>query len=283
MAAVTIDLIKELRDRTGAGIMDCKKALLATDGDVEKAIDFLREKGIAKAASKASRTAAEGLAAFRICEKCGHKAAIVEVNCETDFVSASDKFHALVESVLDVIMEKEPATVEEARELTAHLFADATVAMGEKFDLRRFEIVKITDGQSFGVYSHMNGKIGVLVAFEGDASEVAKPIAMSIAANNPSYITLEDVPAADRERERGVAAAEVAADPKLAGKPEAMLNNIIERKVDKVLSTSCLTLQGYILDPNQTVGQVLKEKGLKINKFFRYQVGEGIAKAADAE
>jgi elongation factor Ts len=277
MAAVTIDLIKALRDRTGAGIMDCKKALLSTDGDIEKAIDFLREKGIAKAASKASRTAAEGLAAFRVCDKCG-KAAIVEVNCETDFVSASDKFHALVEGVLDILMEKEPATVEEARELTAHLFADATVAMGEKFDLRRFEIVKLEEGQSFGVYSHMNGKIGVLVQFDKAVGEIAKPIAMSIAANNPSYIALEDVPAADRDRERNIAKAEVAADPKLACKPEAMLNNIIERKVDKVLSTSCLTLQGYILDPNQTVGQVLKAADAKVIKFFRYQVGEGIAK-----
>jgi elongation factor Ts len=124
----------------------------------------------------------------------------------------------------------------------------------------------------------MNGKIGVLVQFDKAVAEIAKPIAMSIAANNPSYIALEDVPAADRDRERNIAKAEVAADPKLAGKPEAMLNNIIERKVDKVLSTSCLTLQGYILDPNQTVGQVLKAADAKVIKFFRYQVGEGIAK-----
>jgi elongation factor Ts len=275
MAAVTIDLIKALRDRTGAGIMDCKKALLSTDGDIEKAIDFLREKGIAKAASKASRTAAEGLAAFRVC---GDKAAIVEVNCETDFVSSSDKFHDLVEKVLDVLVEKEPKTVEEAKELTASFFTDATVAMGEKFDLRRFEVIHLTAGQSVGSYSHMNGKIGVLAIFDKDASEIAKPVAMSIAANNPSYITLEDVPAADRERETNIAKNEVAADPKLAGKPEAMLANIISRKVDKVLSQSCLVLQGYILNPEQTVGQVLKEKGLSLVKFVRYQVGEGIAK-----
>ncbi len=275
MAEVTIDLIKALRDRTGAGIMDCKKALIAKDGDIEAAIDYLREKGIAKAASKAARVAAEGLAAFRVK---GEKAAIVEVNCETDFVSSSDKFHELVEKVLDVLLEKEPKTVEEAKELTASFFADATVAMGEKFDLRRFEVIHLTAGQSVGSYSHMNGKIGVLAIFDKDAGEVAKPIAMSIAANNPSYIALEDVPAADRERETNIAKNEVAADPKLAGKPEAMLANIINRKVDKVLSQSCLVLQGYILNPEETVGQVLKEKGLSLVKFVRYQVGEGIAK-----
>ena len=275
MAEVTIDLIKALRDRTGAGIMDCKKALIAKDGDIEAAIDYLREKGIAKAASKAARVAAEGLAAFRVC---GDKAAIVEVNCETDFVSSSDKFHELVEKVLDVLLEKEPKTVEEAKELTASFFTDATVAMGEKFDLRRFEVIRLTAGQSVGSYSHMNGKIGVLAVFDKDAGEVAKPIAMSIAANNPSYIALEDVPAADRERETNIAKNEVAADPKLAGKPEAMLANIINRKVDKVLSQSCLVLQGYILNPEETVGQVLKEKGLSLVKFVRYQVGEGIAK-----
>ena len=277
MAAITSAMVKELRERTSAGMMDCKKALVESDGDMEKAIEWLREKGLSQAAKKASRIAAEGVVAQYI-NADATIAAIVEVNCETDFVSASDKFHALVEGVLDILMEKEPATVEEARELTAHLFADATVAMGEKFDLRRFEIVKLEEGQSFGVYSHMNGKIGVLVQFDKAVAEIAKPIAMSIAANNPSYIALEDVPAADRDRERNIAKAEVAADPKLAGKPEAMLNNIIERKVDKVLSTSCLTLQGYILDPNQTVGQVLKAADAKVIKFFRYQVGEGIAK-----
>ncbi|MBP5216511.1 MAG: elongation factor Ts [Bacilli bacterium] len=278
MPAVTIDLIKELRDRTGAGIMDCKKALIACDGEIENAIDWLREKGIAKAASKAGRVAAEGLALVRICDKCGKKAAIVEVNCETDFVSASDKFHQLVEGVLDVLMEKEPATVEEAKALTQDLFANATVAMGEKFDLRRFEIVKIEEGQSFGSYIHMGGKIGVLVIFDKENLEIAKPIAMSVAADNPSYISLEDVPAADRDRERNIAKTEVDNDPKLAGKPDAMKAQIIERKVDKVLSQSCFDLQGYILDQEKTCGQVLKENNAKILRFIRYQVGEGIAK-----
>ena len=278
MPAVTIDLIKELRDRTGAGIMDCKKALLSTDGDIENAIDWLREKGIAKAASKAGRVAAEGLSFVRVCEKCGKKAAIVEVNCETDFVSASDKFHALVEGVLDVIMDKEPATVEEAKELTQDLFANATVAMGEKFDLRRFQIVKIEEGKSFASYMHMGGKIGVLLVLDKENVEIGKPLAMSVAADNPTYLTLEDVPAADRDRERNIAKAEVENDPKLAGKPDAMKSNIIESKVNKVLSQSCLAFQGYILDQNKTVGQVLKENDVNILSFIRFQVGEGIAK-----
>ncbi len=278
MPAVTIDLIKELRDRTGAGIMDCKKALVANDGEIEKAIDWLREKGIAKAASKAGRIAAEGLSLVRVCPKCGKKAAIVEVNCETDFVSASDKFHELVEGVLDVLMEKEPATVEEAKALTQDLFANATVAMGEKFDLRRFEIVKIEEGQSFGSYIHQGGKIGVLVVLNKENVEIAKPLAMSVAADDPAYLTLEDVPAADRDRERNIAKTEVDNDPKLAGKPEQMKANIIENKVKKVLSQSCFEFQGYILDESKTVGQVLKENDVKILRFIRYKVGEGIAK-----
>ena len=278
MAEVTIDLIKALRERTGAGIMDCKKALIESDADIEKAVDYLREKGIAKAATKANRIAAEGLAAFHICQKCGRKAAIAEVNCETDFVSSGERFHKFVDDILDVIMSKEPASVEEARELTTGLFADATVAMGEKFDLRRFEIVKIEEGQAIGSYSHMGGKIGVLVALDKNVEELLKPLAMHIAANNPYYIDLNDVPAADRERERGIAEAEVRDDPKLTSKPDAVKAQIVERKVDKVLSKSCLALQPYLMDESKTVGQVLQENGVKVLKFIRYQVGEGIAK-----
>lgn len=140
MAAVTVDLIKQLRDRTGAGLMDCKGALLANDGDLDKAGDWLREKGLAKAAKKASRIAAEGLAIAKACSTCGN-VVILEINCETDFVAKGDGFRALVDNVANVILEKKPATIEEAKELTAGLFTDATVAMGEKFDLRRFEII----------------------------------------------------------------------------------------------------------------------------------------------
>jgi elongation factor Ts len=281
MAAVTIDLIKALRERTGAGMMDCKRALQEKDGDLEAAVDYLREKGIAKAATKATRIAAEGLTNVKFCEKC-NKGIIVEVNCETDFVSSSDKFHKLVDDVTALLLKEEPKDLEAAKALTQSLFADATVAMGEKFDLRRFVIVKPAAGQAIASYIHMGGKISVLAVLSKPSDELAKPLAMHIAANNPLYIDLKDVPAADREREKGVALAEVAADPKLTGKPDQVKAMIVEKKVDKVLSESCLALQNYLLDDTKTVGQVLKENGLQVISFIRYQVGEGIAKAAEA-
>jgi len=277
MPEVTIELIKVLRERTGAGIMDCKRALQENGGDVEKAVDFLREKGIAKAASKATRIAAEGLTAVSICEKCG-KAIIVEVNCETDFVSSSEKFHKLVEDVVDVLFTKQPATLDEAKRLTATLFTDATVSMGEKLDLRRYVIVAKKVGQAFGSYIHMGGKISVLVLLSKPCDELAKPLAMHIAANNPVYIDLKDVPSADRVREKAIAEAEVKDDPKLQGKPDQVKAMIVEKKVDKTLSTSCLVLQNYLMDDTKTVGQILKENGLEVVSFIRYQVGEGIAK-----
>lgn len=277
MPAVTIDLIKALRERTGAGIMDCKRALTENDGDIEKAVDYLREKGTIKAAKKASRIAAEGLTNIKICDKCGH-AVIVEVNCETDFVSSSDKFHKLVSEVTDILLEKQPKDLEEAKALTANLFTDATVAMGEKFDLRRFEVIAKKPEEGFCSYIHMGGKISVLAILSKADDELAKPLAMHIAANNPLYIDLSDVPADARAREKAIAETEVKNDPKLLNKPDNVKAMIVEKKVDKTLSTSCLALQDYLMDESKTVGQVLKEKGLKIVSFIRYQVGEGIVK-----
>jgi elongation factor Ts len=281
MAAVTIDMIKALRERTGAGMMDCKRALQEKDGNLEAAVDYLREKGIAKAATKATRIAAEGLTNVKFCEKC-NKGIIVEVNCETDFVSSSEKFRKLVDDVTALLLKEEPKDLDAAKALSQSLFADATVAMGEKFDLRRFVIVKPAAGQGVASYIHMGGKISVLAILSKPSEELAKPLAMHIAANNPLYIDLKDVPSADREREKGVAAAEVAADPKLTGKPDQVKAMIVEKKVDKVLSESCLALQNYLMDDTKTVGQVLKENGLQVISFIRYQVGEGIAKAAEA-
>jgi elongation factor Ts len=281
MADVTIDMIKALRERTGAGMMDCKRALQEKNGDIEAAVDYLREKGIAKAATKASRIAAEGLTNVKFCDKC-HKGIIVEVNCETDFVSSSDKFHKLVDDVTSLLLKEEPKDLEAAKALTQSLFADATVAMGEKFDLRRFVIVKPTAAEGVATYIHMGGKISVLAILDKPSDELAKPLAMHIAANNPLYINLKDVPADVRLREKGVAQAEVAADPKLTGKPDQVKAMIVEKKVDKVLSESCLALQPYLMDDTKTVGQFLKENGLQVVSFIRYQVGEGIAKAGEA-
>ncbi len=276
-----IELLKALRERTGAGMMDCKRSLIEANNDIEKAIDLLREKGVVKAASKASRIAAEGLTNVKICDKC-RTGIILEVNCETDFVSASDKFHELVNKVTDALLEKKPASLEEARELTAPFFADATIAMGEKMELRRYVLISLGEGEAFASYIHMGGKISVLAVLSKE-SELAKPLAMSIAANRPSYRTLEEVPAAEREREVAIATEEVKNDPKLVNKPDNVKATIVERKVDKVLSGSCFYLQKYVLDESVVIGDLLKKNGLDVVRFVRYQVGEGIEKAAAAE
>ena len=276
--ASMIELIKELRDRTGAGMMDCKKALEASNQDVEKAIDWLREKGIAKAQAKASRIAAEGLAGVIVK---GDKAVIAEVNCETDFVSKGEKFHKLVDDVMDVTLKGEPTSLEEAKEATKSLFTDATVSMGEKLDYRRFEVVNKSASQEFGSYIHMGGKIATLVVLDKQDPELAKGLAMHIAANAPKYVSEADIPADVIEHEKAIALETAKADPKLAGKPEQMLQGIVMGKVKKVLSESILLSQAYLLDGEKSVAQVLKEKGTNVVKFVRYAVGEGIEKRQD--
>ena len=275
-----IELIKVLRDRTGAGLMDCKGALLANDCDLDKASDWLREKGLAKAAKKADRIAAEGLALTKTCEKCG-SVVVLEVNCETDFVAKGDAFRELVNAVADVILAKRPASVSEAKELTSELFADATVKMGEKFDLRRFDIF---DSEKYGhIYSyiHMGGKIAVAVALDKEDAELGKGLAMHIAANNPQYLSLNDVAASEVEHEKEVQLEAAKNDPKLAGKPAEMLSKIIDAKVTKYYSEMVLGSQVFLMDDSKTVAQVLKEKGINVLRFVRYQVGEGIEKRAD--
>lgn len=282
MAAVTIAQIKALQDRTGAGIMDCKKALIEADGDDEKAVDILREKGIAKAASKAGRVAAEGLTNIKICEKCG-KAVIVEVNCETDFVSGSPKFREFVDAVTDRLLEKAPATLDEAKEIVQDLFTDAVVAMRENFVLRRFEILKAAEGQVFGSYMHMGGKISALVLLSKDAGEANRGLAMTVASAAPYYLKLDDVPAADRERETNLAQKEVDEDPKLQVKPEQIRKQIVERKVASRLGENCLDTKAYALDPDGklAVAELCKQKGIEVVKFVRYMVGDGIEKTAE--
>ena len=274
-----IEAIKSLKERTGAGMMDCKKALEENDYDIEKAIDVLREKGIVKAAKRANRTAAEGLAVIKTCE-CG-KAAIIEVNCETDFVSATDKFHAFGEGAAEFVLKNEPATIEEAQAGIKDLQDATALATGEKLVFRRYKVIKKAEGQGFGTYIHMGGKIGVVVILEKEDAELANQMAMHIAANNPLYLALEDVPAAEREREQKIAETEVANDEKLANKPEQVKAQIAQRKVDKVLSQSCLTFQKWLLDESKTVGQLLGEKGNKVVTFVRFQVGDGVEAAAE--
>ena len=278
-AKVTIDQIKELRDRTGAGLMNCKEALIEADADIEKAIDILREKGIAKAAKKAGRVAAEGLALVKTGEG---KAVVAEINCETDFVSSSDKFHEFTAKVMDELFAKGCKTLEEAQEATKDLFAEATIAMGEKFLLRRYAFLELKDGEAFGSYIHMGGKIAALAVLSKDLGEANRGIAMTIASAAPEYLTLADVPAADRERELAIAQNEVAEDPKLASKPENVKAMIAQRKVDSRLGENCLEAKPYALDPDGKllVSQFLKEKGAKVVTFVRYLVGEGVDKSA---
>ena len=279
MAAVTVELIKQLRDRTGAGLMDCKGALLANDCDLDKASDWLREKGLAKAAKKADRIAAEGLALAVTCPKCG-KTVVLEVNCETDFVAKGDAFRAFVENIANVILKEEPKDVEAAKALTTELFADATVKMGEKFDLRRFTILPKGDNV-IASYIHMGGKIAVAVVLDKADETFAKQIAMHIAANNPQYATMEDVPADVKEHELSVQREAAKNDPKLAGKPAPVLDKILEGKINKYFAEMTLEAQPFLMDDSKTVGQLLKEQGIKLLGFVRYQVGEGIEKRKD--
>ena len=272
-----IELIKVLRERTGAGMMDCKKALEENELDVEKAIDWLREKGIAKAAKKASRIAAEGLTKVVVCEGC-NKGIVVEVNCETDFVARGDKFINLVDNLAQETLHNEPANLDDAKALVAQHLTDATVALGEKIDYRRFEFIKAEGEQGLSSYIHMNGKISVLVLLAKTDAELGKSLAMHIAANNPSYITKDDIPADVIEHEKNIARELAKSDEKLANKPANILDGIILGKVNKILSESTLSEQDYLMDGEKKVSQVLKEKNNKVLKFVRFQVGEGIEK-----
>ncbi len=273
-----IELIKVLRERTGAGMMDCKKALEESNLDVDRAIDWLREKGIAKAAAKAARIAAEGVASVLVSKD---KAIIGEVNCETDFVSKGEKFHKLVDDALKMTLKSGTSDIEKAKELTNQLFLDATVSMGEKFSFRRFEILTKKKEQGFGSYVHMGGKIAVLVLLNKEDEESALGLAMHIAANNPLYITSKDIPEATIEKERNIALEAAKTDDKLKGKPDKVLASIVEGKVKKFLAEQTLVEQTYLVDGEKSVGKFLSEKKLEVLWFARYAVGEGIEKRAD--
>jgi len=275
-----INSIKILRDRTGAGMMDCKKALEENKGDIEKSIEWLRTKGIAKASAKSTRVAAEGLTTIKVCDcKCGNKAVIVEVNSETDFVSRSDSFKTLVDEIGALIIKKAPKTLDEAIAVTNTLITDATVKIGEKLSLRRFEIVEKTDDDSFGIYLHMGGKIGVLLVAKNANAEDLKGVAMHIAANAPLYVRITDIPKDVRETEARVQKELALKDEKITSKPKDLQEKIIASKIDSVLGETVLYEQGYILtDGKEKVGKVLNNKKMEVVSFIRYKVGEGIEK-----
>ena len=279
----TIELIKILRDRTGAGMMDCKKALEENNSEIDASIDWLRKKGIAKASAKSSRIAAEGLATVKICEcSKANKAVIVEVNSETDFVAKSDAFKDLVEAIADIVLKNEPKDVETANGLIVDLITDATVKLGEKLSLRRFEVITKKDNQSFGSYIHMGGKIAVLLVSENSTPEINKGVAMHVACNAPSVIRTTDIPLDVREREANVQKELIAADERLNGKAPAMLEKILAGKIDAALNEGVLYEQGYLLTDGATrVGVELAKTKTEVLTFVRYKVGEGIEKRED--
>lgn len=275
--ATLIELIKVLRETTGAGMMDCKKALQETNNDVEAAKDWLREKGITTAAKKQARIAAEGLTLAKVVN---NHAVILELNCETDFVARGDAFIELVNTIADLLLEKLPASREAADEIINPILVEATVKIGEKLSFRRFELLEV-DADKVHAYMHMGGKISSLVVLEKADDELARGLAMHIAANAPRFINLSDVSAEELEHEKNIQLEAAKNDEKLAGKPLPMLEKIIEGKVRKVFAEVALLEQVYLLDGVNKVTDVLKSAGNSVKVFYRYQVGEGIEKKKD--
>jgi len=279
----TIELIKTLREQTGAGMSDCKKAIEACDGDLERASDWLREKGISKAAKKADRIAAEGLSG---CLIEGNTAVVVEVNSETDFAAKNDMFKGLVQDILKALVVAKPATLEEALNCKVasgytvnEAIINATSVIGEKLSLRRFVVLTKTDADSFGSYVHFNNKDTALVVVENcKDAEVANDCAMQVVGLSATYISKDHIPADIIARETAVQTEIAHNDPKLAGKPEAALANIIQGKVNKVFSEVCLLNQALIKDPTLTVERYVANHGGKVTQMVRFTVGEGMQK-----
>jgi elongation factor Ts len=279
--------VMELRKKTGAGVADCKKALTETDGDMEKAIDFLREKGIATAAKKASRIAAEGVVLAKID---GNKGALVEVNCETDFVANGEQYRQFVLDVCDYVLANDVKSDEELIAAKADETIAATAKIGEKIAIRRFAKFVCENGVVES-YIHMGGKVGVLVEIEGcgceKAKELAHDVALQIAAGKPSYLTPEEVPAEVIEKEKEILLAQIENDPKLAGKPEMVKIKMVEGKINKYYDENCLVKQAFVKDPSLTIEKVVaasaKEMGkeLTIKRFVRFEMGEGLEKRVD--
>lgn len=273
-----------LRQKTGAGVLDCKKALTETNGDMEKAVDFLREKGIATAAKKASRIAAEGIVAAKVE---GNTGVLVEVNCETDFVAKGDQYKAFVDGVADYVLKNDVKDVEALIEAKKEETIEATAKIGEKIAIRRFAKYTAENGV-IESYIHMGGKVGVLVEIDGctcDAThELAHDIALQIAAAKPLYIKTEEVPAEVIDHEKEILIAQIKNDPKLANKPQQIIEKMVEGKVGKYYDENCLLKQAFVKDSSLTIEQVLKNfnakagKTLSIARFTRFEMGEGLEK-----
>ena len=278
---ISASMVKDLRERTGAGMMDCKKALVESNGDMDKAIDYLREKGISKAAKKAERIAAEGLSNIYIK---GNNAVVVELNSETDFVAKNAEFKELLDKIGNTILGSKATDLESALALKCgdetlnDLIVNATAKIGEKISLRRFEVVKKkAKGEVFGSYLHMGGKISSLTVVKGDNEEVAKDVAMQAAAMRPLYTTIDSVPAEDLEHEKSVIKEQVINEGK---KPE-FADKIVEGRIRKFYEETVLEEQAFIKDSGLTVKQYLENNKCELVKLVKYEVGEGMEKRND--
>ena len=274
---ITANMVKELREATGAGMLDCKKALTETNGNMEEAITWLREKGISKAAKKQTRIAAEGLAKAKVE---GNKAVIVEVNSETDFVAKNPEFTGLVDLIATAILSSNVKTVEEAMKLEVegntieNIIIDKTATIGEKLSFRRFELVEKEDNQVFGTYSHMGGKIVTLAVLEGTDEEVAKDVAMQIAAMRPLYLDKDSVPTERVEKEREILTEQAENEGLDANK----LPMIVNGRLNKFYEEVCLLDQGFVKENKMKVSKYVESKNMKVLSFVRYEVGEGMEK-----
>lgn len=270
-------LIKELRDISGAGMMDCKKALEENDNDIKKATEWLREKGIAKAAKKAGRIAAEGLSSV-ITE--GNKAVILEINCETDFVAKNEKFQNFVNEVARTILNSNAKTNEEALALPCEdgtlndAVTNMTATIGEKISFRRFTLLEKSDDQNFGAYIHMGGKISVLTLLDGANEEVAKDVSMHAAAMRPEYVKKEQVPEEQVEHEKKILTEQAIAE----GKPANIAEKMVMGRINKFYKEICLEEQEFVKDNSVSVAKYVSNNGGKIIDVIRYEVGEGLEK-----
>lgn len=272
--AITAALVKELRERTGLGMMECKKALVETDGDIEVAIENLRKASGLKAAKKADRTAAEGVVATRIAED-GSYGMVIEVNSETDFVARDDNFLGFTQNVLNTAFETKQTDVAALMEGDLESARQALVQkIGENISVRRAQSVSPADGV-VGAYVHSNNRIAVLVELKGGTIELAKDIAMHVAAVNPQVTRPEEMPADLVEKEKDI----IKAQPDMAGKPEEIIEKMIQGRINKFLKEASLVEQPFVKDPEVTVGALAKKAGAEVVSFVRFEVGEGIEKA----
>ena len=284
MANITAQMVKELREKTSAGMLDCKKALTETDGDMEAAVTWLRERGIAKAVKKEGAVAAEGLCSYAIA---GNKCVVFELNSQTDFVAQNAKFIALLEQVGQIIVNSNATNTEEALNVEsdgktlATIILEASGVIGEKISLRRVQVINKTDADVFGAYKHMGGRIVTISVLEGGNDEVAKDVAMHTAALSPKFVSKDDIPAEEIAKEREVILAAALNENATSAKPKPeniIAERIVPGRLDKQLKEICLLSQQFVKNPDQTVEQYVKGAKASVKQIVRLEVGEGIEK-----